>query len=200
MPFIYDNLVATVIAMTVALILASIQMEAMRANTAQTSRTMVNVQAQQLSSWLEEDLSKIGQNMSPAVSAYEEPKGPKNSNTDWSDEWHTTEFSFEYRDSTGTLKEVKYELVKTSEKVVIENQDNIPLARLERSTGGSPDGQASNLGYFRVDFLDEHREPGASGDDIALIRARFSVIAPFQNESTIPRRARRSVTVSYRSN
>lgn len=199
MPFIYDNLVATLIGMTVVLILASIQMEAMQANTARTSRNMVNTQAQQLANWLEEDLSRVGQNMSSDAVPYEEPTGPGGSDPDWSADWHTTEFSFEYRDDTGTLKNVKYELVKTSETAVIDGQDNVPLARLERSLDGSADGEATNLGYFKIDLLDEQRQPGATGDGIELIRARFSVLSPFQNESTVPRRARRAVVVPFRS-
>lgn len=204
MPFIYDNLIATLIGMTVVLILSSIQMAAMQNNTSRTSRNMVNTQAQQLANWLEEDLSRIGQNMSPDAVPYGEPMGPGGSDPDWSADWHTTEFSFEYKNDKGDRIEVKYKLVETSETAVIEGQDDVTLARLERFEGlsGKPkslEGEATNLGYFKIDLLDEQREPGATGDDAELVRARFSVLAPFQSENTIPRRARRAVVVPLNS-
>lgn len=205
MAFIYDNLVATLIATTVVLILGAIQMEAIQTNTGRTSRNTVNTQAQQLANWLEEDLSRIGQNMPPEVDPYDGPEGPGDSDPpQWSADWHTVEFSFDYRDADGDLQEVEYELVNTGNSAEIEGQEDVPLARLERLKGSvsgsmTPDGRATNLGYFKVDFLNASGEPGASGGDIELVRARFSVIAPFQNEDTIPRRARRSVVVPYRS-
>lgn len=186
MPFIFDNLTATLIAMTVILILASIQMEATQANTARVSRNMVNTQAQEFATWMEEDLSRIGQNLSSSVTPYTDPVD--------STQWHTTEFSFQYVDPSNGLVEVEYDLKKTGDTTVIDGNEK-ELLRLERS----PDGRGpARLGYFKIDLLDKFAEPTSSEDSLEFVRARFSVIAPFQNEETFPRRVRRSVVVPYR--
>lgn len=186
MPFIFDNLTATVIATTVVLILASIQMEATQANTARVSRNVVNTQAQQFATWLEEDLSRIGQNMPSSVTPY---AGLADST-----QWHTTAFSFDYVDPDSGSVTVQYDLKKTGDKTVIDGNEK-ELLRLERSPdGGSP----ARLGYFEIDLLDQYADSASSEDAIAFVRARFSVIAPFQNEETFPQRVHRSVVVPYR--
>lgn len=186
MPFIYDNLIATLISMTVLLILSSIQMEATQVGTANTSRSMVNTQAQQLAGWLEEDLSQIGRNMPGGVVPY---SGPTDSTS-----WHTTEFGFEYVDSSGVHKTVQYDLKKTGETVMIDSVEK-ELVRLQRSPDGS---SPARLGYFDIDLLKRDGTTTATADSIALVRARFSVISPFQNAKTYPRRVHRAVSVPYR--
>lgn len=188
MPFIFDNLTATLIAMTVILILASIQMEATQANTARVSRNMVNTQAQEFATWLEEDLSRIGQNLPSSVTPYTDPVASDSS------QWHTAEFSFEYVDPSLGAVDVQYDLQGTGETAIIDGNEK-ELLRLERSPdGGSP----ARLGYFRLDLLDKFGNSASSEGAIEFVRARFSVIAPFQNEETFPRRVRRSVVVPYR--
>lgn len=186
MPFIFDNLTATVISMTVVLILASIQMEATQANTARMSRNMVNTQAQQFATWLEEDLSRIGQNLPSSVTPYTNPVD--------STQWHTTAFSFEYADTTSGSVQVQYDLEKTGDTTVIGGNEK-ELLRLVRSPdGGSP----ARLGYFEVELLDQFADSASSEGAIEFVRARFSVIAPLQNEETFPQRVHRSVVVPYR--
>lgn len=185
MPFIYDNLIATLISMTVLLILSSIQMEATQVGTATTSRSMVNTQAQQMASWVEEDLSRIGRNMPESVTPY---TGPTDSTS-----WHTTEFAFEYVDSSGVHRTVQYDLEKTGDTVRIGDTQK-EVVRVQRS----PDGSSPALGYFDIDLLNRSGTSTAIADSIAFVRARFSVIAPFQNAKTFPRRVHRAVSVPYR--
>jgi len=186
MPFLYDNLTATIVAMTVVLVLASIQMEATQVNAARTSRNVVNTHAQQLATWLEEDLSRIGQNMPGVDVPYEAP-------TDSTD-WHTTDFAFTFVDSSGTQVDVQYDLEKTGETAMIDGKEK-ELLVLERAPDG---GSTARLGYFTIDLLDEDANAGAAAEEIAYVRTQFSVIAPFQNKETFPRRVRRSVVVPYR--
>lgn len=187
MPFIYDNLIASVISAMILLILASIQMEATQMNTARSSRNIAKNRAQQLATWLEEDLGKIGQNMPQSTVPY---SGPKDST-----QWHTLEFDFEYVDATGIPVTVEYDLNKTGDTVAIDG-NTVHLHRLDRA----PDGQSSsNLEYFDVDLLNKNAKSPANPDSIEFVRVRFSVVAPFQNEETVPRRVRRSVVVPYRS-
>lgn len=186
MPFIYDNLIATLISTTVFLILISIQMRATQINTARTSRNIANTQAQNLATWLEEDLSRIGQNMSPDETPYDEPTKLDGS------QWHT-EFSFDYVDASGT-QNVQYDLEKTGETRVIDGEEK-DLFELKRAPGGA---SASNLEYFRIDLLNEDGNPASTPGDVEFVRARFSVIAPFQTEETFPKRVRRSIAVPYK--
>lgn len=187
MPFIYDNLVATLISMTVLLILISIQTQATQTNTARTSRNIANTQAQNLATWLEEDLSRIGQNMSLDETSYDEPTKVDGS------QWHT-EFSFSYVDTTGIQKNVQYDLEKTGETEMIDGVEK-DLFELKRTPDGS---RAASLEYFRIDLLNGDGNSASTPDEVEFVRARFSVIAPFQGEDTFPRRVRRSIAVPYR--
>lgn len=202
MPFIYDNLVATLISMTVLLILASIQTEATRRNTARTSRNVAKGEAQTLSTWLEEDLGEMGKNMSGTNASFETPQDSTN--------WHTTQFTFFYdslKTGGGTVRvRTRYELKKTGTRDVDGTQEDIFKITRERKVGsGSWQGEGqstSNLGYFEVNMLDSEgtpvANPQANDDEVESIRVRFSVIAPFQTEETFLRRARRAVAVRYR--
>lgn len=203
MPFVYDNLIATLISMTVLLILATIQTNATMSNTARTSRNAAKGQVQILSTWMEEDLAEMGKNMSGTNAAFENPQD--------STQWHTTSLKF-YHDSLkaggGTIRvRTRYELKKTGTREVDGTTEDLFTVTRERKVGSGStwqsEGQSpSNLGYFEVNMLDSDGNPVASPkanhQDVQSIRVRFSVIAPFQSDETVLRRVRRSIAVPYR--
>lgn len=204
MPFIYDNLVAGLISMMILLILTSIQTQATQNNTAKTSRNAVKTHAQQLATWMEEDLSKMGKNMAAGDAAFENPQDSTTSN------WHTKQFLFKHdslKAGGGTVQvKTRYQLERTGTRTV--DGTDVELFEVNRSqkVGSGPwqvkGGSPSDLGYFEVSMLDEDGNPVsnplANRDDVESIRVRFSVIAPFQTEETFLRRVRRSIVVPYR--
>lgn len=202
MPFVYDNLVASLISMTVLLILTSIQTQATRNNTARTSRNAVKAQAQQFATWLEEDLSQMGKNMSVGDAAFKNPQD--------STQWHTTQFTFKHdslKTGGGTVQvKTRFQLKKTGTRMVDgTNEQLFEVDRSQKVGSGSwqaKGGSTTNLGYFEVNMLDENgnpmSNPSTNPGDVESIRVRFSVIAPFQTEETFLRRVRRSVVVPYR--
>ena len=203
MPFIYDNLIATLISMTVLLILASIQTQATQTNTARTSRNTVKAQAQQMATWMEEDLAEIGKNMNATEAAFENPQD--------STDWHTTQLTFKYESllaSGGTERvKVRYELEKTGTRTVDGTDEILFEVQRSQKVGDDPwtsEGQSpGSLEYFEVNILNKDgtpvtNPPKTNRDKVESFRIRFSVIAPFQSESTFPRRVRRSIVVPYR--
>lgn len=201
MAFIYDNLIATLISLTVLLILATIQMQATRSNTARTSRYIAKDEAETLSTWIEEDLSDMGKNMSGFNAAFENPVD--------STDWHTKEFTFYYdslKAGGGTVRiQTRYQLQKTGTRDVQGTTENVFKMTRERKVGGDPwqqDGESSSrLEYFEVNLLDKDAtpmgSPTANLDQVEAVRVRFSVIAPFQNDRTVLHRVRRSISMPY---
>lgn len=201
MPFIFDNVTAGVIGMSIFLILASIQLEAMQLNTARTARNMMKGQAQELATWMEEDLAEMGKNMSAGEVAFEAPQD--------STQWHTIQFTFKQDSLQGGSRvrvKTRYELEQTGTRDV--DGTTTPLYEVRRSQKvGSGAWQSrgrstSNLEYFEVNLLDENGtpipSPVANTSEVESIRVRYSVVAPFQNDLTFPRRARRSIVIPYR--
>lgn len=197
MIFIYDNLTATIIAMSVFLLLVTIQFRTTQSNIAQTSRNIVKEQAQGFATWLEDDLETMGQNIGPGSAppynvAFENPVDSSGV---------TVDFTF-YQDSilstTTTMRvETRYRVKKTGTRVVkADTMDLYQLTRFRKEGAGGmweEDGRSINaLGYFDVDMLNRDAQPIASPrsaaqanpDTVRSTRVRFSVVAPFQNEQT----------------
>ncbi len=197
MIFIYDNLTATIIAMSVFLLLVTIQFRTTQTNIAQTSRNIVKEQAQGFATWLEDDLEKMGQNIGPGSAppynvAFDDP-------TDSSGV--TVDFTF-YQDSivstSSTMRvATQYRVKKTGTRVV--EADTVDLYQLTRyrqegaSASWVEDGRSIDaLGYFDVDMLNRDAQPiinprsaaQTDQDTVRSTRVRFSVVAPFQNEKT----------------
>jgi hypothetical protein len=204
---IYDNLISTVIAMTVILVLASMQLRATKQQVATTAHYVMKQRTTQLSSWLQEDLGKIGKNMSSDSVAVNKLTVP---NDDSTARWRTDEFVFE-RDSIEksgnrvTVK-VRYDVRNTGTRTIEgEERDVFQLTR-ERKVGSnsweSAGGSAATLEYFDVDLLnkdavrvenpEQHLE--AVPDTVRSVRVRFSVLPPFQNDQ-LPVAASRTNTV-----
>ena len=206
MTLIYDNLISTVIAMTVILILASVQLRATKQDVAGTAHYVMKQSTKQLSSWLQEDLGKIGKNMS----SESVPVDAMVVADDDSAEWLTKEFVFE-RDSIETggnrvTVKVRYDVQKTGTRTIEgEERDVFQLTR-ERKVGSGnwepAGGSAATLEYFDVDMLDKNAEPVEDPvtklqndpDIVRSVRIRFSVVPPFQNDQ-LPVSASRTNTV-----
>ena len=205
MQFLFDNLTATVIAMTVLLILASMQMRATRQQVAQTSQNIVQRQAGQLTTWLEEDLGRIGKNMSDDEVAIDTLVRK--------DSAITKEFVFEHKkyNSTGTAEtvEVRYRVDSTGSSREIHmggTTDTVALYQLtrEKKVGGggwqAKGGSIPALEYFDVDLLDRNAEPvpdSISGDSsVRSVRVRFSLVAPYQNEELAVPASRTNVVIA----
>ena len=206
MTLIYDNLISTVIAMTVILILASVQLRATKQDVAGTAHYVMKQSTKQLSSWLQEDLGKIGKNMS----GESVPVDTMVVAVGDSAKWLTKKFVFE-RDSIETggnrvTVKVRYDVQKTGTRTIEgEERDVFQLTR-ERKVGSnsweSAGGSAAALEYFDVDMLDKNAEPvkdpvtklQTDPDTVRSVRIRFSVVPPFQNDQ-LPVSASRTNTV-----
>ena len=204
MPFIFDNLTASVIAATVVLILSSIQMRATQQRVAQTSQRIVQQRSRVATEWLEEDLERIGQNRTSGQDALDEPESYD------SEEWLTEKFVFR-RDSVATgggiwRIEVWYK-VESQGTMSVEGEET-PIYRLVRKRrqkeldGGSwsesdwvQNGRIESLEYFDVDLLDRNAQDINPGQ-VQSVRIRFSVVAPFQNEEMAFPASRTNVVVA----
>ena len=210
MPFIFDNLTASVIAATVVLILSSIQMRATQQRVAQTSQRIVQQRSRVATEWLEEDLERIGQNMTSSQDALEEPEpyhDPEN-NSD-SEEWLTEKFVFR-RNSVvtgGDIRriEVRYK-VESQGTMSVEGEEThiyrlVREWRRKKLDGGSwskwaQSGEIESLEYFDVDLLDRNAQVTTTLSQVQSVRIRFSVVAPFQNEEMAFPASRTNVVVA----
>jgi len=202
MQFLFDNLTATVIAMTVLLILASMQMRATRQQVAQTSQNIVQRQAGQLTTWLEEDLGRIGKNMRDSATAFEKPVGSDQ-------KWLTEKFVFEHEEVDGTVVRIRYRVNSTGSSREIHmggTTDTVALYQLtrEKKVGGggwqAKGGSIPALEYFDVDLLDRNADtlsaPVAHEDSVRSVRVRFSLVAPYQNEELAVPASRTNVVIA----
>ncbi len=193
MAFLLDNLTASVIAGTVFLILISIQANATQKNTARTSRNIAKTQVQEFITWLEEDLAKMGRNMGDGDAAY---VAPEDSST-----WHTTDFRFLFLQSSGDTVRTRYDLKQVGTRTVDGEEQKLFQVKRSRKVGSndwtSSGRSPGSLGYFEVEIRDEDADSTSTPSDAEFIEVHFSVVAPFQNESTVLRRVHRSPIVPY---
>ena len=195
MAFLLDNLTASVIAGTVILILGSMQMRATNQRVAQQSQQIMQNRARELTTWLERDLARVGENMTGDEEAIEppEPFYPPDPDNE-TQEWVTEEFVFE-RDSieSGTLRRVETRyLIDAVDTREIDGEEKSVYQltrewRIDDGNGNWSDweeegGSAAGLEYFEVDLLDRNALRTDNLDEVKSIRVRFSVAAPFQNE------------------
>lgn len=192
MHFIYDNLTATIIALTTTLMLFSIQSQATQSNAARTARNITKQRAQTFASWLEKDLGRMGANIDQEERVpFDDPETSQMEGG----VRLTEQFTF-YRDEIGSDDEetrvaTRYRIEKTKDKP----KDLYQLTRMTKEEGESwadaeVEGMSSpTLGYFQVDMLDKDAEPvpspNSSFDEVRTIRVRFSVLPPFDNEEII---------------
>lgn len=206
MAFIYDNLIATVIAMTVLLILASIQMDATSRSVANSSRNMAITQAETFGTWMEDELSKVGRNLDEGTSSISTLETEQNDQSPAG--IVTTEFVFRYatfEEGSRTVNEVSYRLCDTGTDRTVHTRTGLvskDLYQLRRegncSGAGSSEGASpAALGYFHVQRLKANLQPASTPDETQLLRVKYSVIAPFQGEGTVLQEVHRSVVAPF---
>lgn len=200
MIFLYDNLTATVIgAMVLLIVLASTQ----RLNEVMVERTAtytVKSQAQQMATWLEDDLLFMGRNMSRddlAITAL-----------DTNAVGITTDFTFVYdslqvvSDDIDTLQvQVRYELDEVGTRTLGKGTSServLPVYAMQRyrtvgAEAEQPDGQSNDLlSYLRIDLLNRDTrsiEDPFSVDprDVRNTRLRFAMVTPYESDRTFLR-------------
>jgi hypothetical protein len=193
MEFIYDNMVASIIAATVTLMLITIQLRATQKNVARASRNAVKEEAQTFATWLEKDLEQIGANVDPDEAAF----NFKGTNPHHPDSI-TRNFVF-YRDSlksTGDTVRIRtrYRVRKEDSSVVEGDTTKLyQLTRKKKIGSGSWSSikglSTPTLEYFKIDMLNRNSKrvlsPEIYPDSVHSIRVRFSAVAPYRNQSTI---------------
>ncbi|WP_251954869.1 hypothetical protein [Salinibacter ruber] len=218
MPFVFDNLTATVIASVVLLVLANIQLRTERQEVAQTAQQVAQSRAQEATDWLEEDLGRIGQNMVSGQSAADRPEPYHGSPESDTEKWLTKEFSFR-RDSISRDSisaggnrwriETRYR-IQEQKTVSIDGKPSpvygLVRERRKRQVGNGgwseweKRGEINSLEYFDVDLLDRNSQPTMALGQAKSIRIRFSVVPPFQNDEMAFSASRSNVVVaSYRT-
>ena len=192
MQFLYDNLTASIIAVTTTLLIFSIQSQATQGNAARTARNVTKQQAQTFASWLEKDLGRVGANISQDERIpFEEPVTAQTEGGT-----RLTEKFTYYRDEVDSENDEETRIATRYqvEKVEDEPKDLYQLTRQTKEDGSGSwsdaEGRSSpTLGYFQVDMLDKDAglvsSPNSSFDDVRMIRVRFSVLPPFDNEESV---------------
>lgn len=200
MPFLYDNLIATAVSMTVLLLLVTIQLRATRANTAQTARQVALGHAETMATWLEEDLESMGRNLDGVP--FEDPAtSPVRYVTDDSPMGTTLgELTFLRKSPTGDTTTVRYSVQETDSLTIAGKQR--PVYELTRSRDGIEDGgSAGDLGYFDVRFLDRGAnivsDPVNNTEEIRAMRVHFSVVLFGQNREGTISEVHRMIVVPY---
>lgn len=193
MQFIYDNLTATIIAVTTTLLVFSIQSQATQSNVARTARNMTKKRAQTFASWLEKDLGRMGANISQDERIpFDEPE-----TSQMEGGIRLTEQFTYYRDEIGSgNKETRIATRYQIKKVHDEPKDLYQLTRKTKEegagswSGADVEGKSSPaLGYFQIDMLNKDADrvssPTSNFDQVQTIRVRFSVVPSFENKETI---------------
>lgn len=200
MPFLYDNLIATAVSMTVLLLLVTIQMRATRSSTAQTARQVAVSHAETMASWLEEDLESMGRNFDGTP--FEDPStSPSRHVTEDSPTGETlAELSFFRRSMAGDTTKVQY-IVTETDSVTVKGKRR-PVYGVRRLNNGVDDGgSAGDLGYFDIRFVGRNAnaisDPINNTEDIRAIRVRFSVVLFAQNREVTITEVHRMIVVPY---
>lgn len=203
MQFLYDNLIATVVSMTVLLVLVSIQMRATRTSVSQTARHAAVSEAKTLAEWLEEDVEAMGRNLEDGEVVFEDPTSSptKYTNDDSPTGSTLAELTYYYRENEGGSKTtVRYSVTEADTQSV--NGEDRTLYELERTTDGSVDGGSpASLGYFDVEFIGRNAgtvtDPVNNQDEIRSVRVLFSVVVPFQGDEGAFQEFHRMIVVPY---
>ncbi len=198
MPFIYDNLIASVVGATVLLILASIQMRATGEQVAQTARNTALSQTTSLATWLEEDLEAMGRNREAGEVVFKNISRTGNEASPTGEV--LTSLTFRYEDDGGDSTTVTYE-VRSSENRTVAGEER-PIYTLDRQQNGSVSGGASTvLGYFDLHFIDGNAQrvtdPANNRGEIQALQLYFSVVPSFESDRMILDEVRRMVVVPY---
>lgn len=193
MAFIFDNLLATLVTMTVLMLLLSTQFRSTQAGIEQVSAHAAKTKALTLGTWLEDDISSLGANFGRNRMRFSAPHTL--------DDGNTGEWVF-YSDSLGdggavTRHATRYILREVDE---IERQDGSgmqPLYQLTREVAASPvvndvmtpispsawqmDGMSvATLSTFRIDLIDRNGEATVDPVTADFIRVEFAMVPEFE--------------------
>lgn len=199
MAFLYDNLVATLIATTVVLVLISVQMRATSANVAQVGRSGALGGAESFATWVEQDLEAMGRHVSVSGTVFSSPVRQANGNSPTGEVLEG--LTFYYRtDESSPKTTITYEVTEVDTQTI--GSEKRTLYQLSRSKSGTDAGGSPvTLGYFDVRFLNrtagEVTNPAANRSKIEALRAHFSVVSPIQNDETKLQEVHRMVVVPY---
>jgi hypothetical protein len=198
MPYLYDNIIASVVGATVFLILASIQMRATGEQVAQTARNTALSQTTSLATWLEEDLEAMGRNREAGQMVFGNISRTGNEASPTGEV--LTSLTFRYEDDGGDSTTVAYQ-VEESESRMVAGEER-PIYTLNRLQNGSSSGGASTvLGYFDLRFIDGNAtrvpNPVANRGEIQALQLHFSVIPSFESDQMVLDEIHRMVVVPY---
>ncbi len=184
---IFDNISAAILGGTLLIIMISVQQRIMEINLEQITNYMVKRQANDLVSWMEEDLLRLGENVDfnnevPFTNPIQ------NAVTGV-----TESFTF-FRDSIDVDGQVvriyiRYDLNPEGYRVI--RGDSIPVYQLVRSVkiGESGSWEVSGrspalISYFRIDLLDRDAkplsDPAGSPELVQNTRVRVTLIPPYE--------------------
>ena len=199
MAFLYDNLTAVVVATTVLLILAALQLRASKLSTAASSQDAALTQSEEIATWMEEDLEAMGRHMAPSDTVF---GGIVRTNDDGSPtDSVLTSLSFQYKDSAGgALRTVEYD-VSAVETTTVEGEERTLYELSQTKDGAGADQTPGMLGYIDIQFLDRTAavipKPVANDDNIEALRVHFSVVLPHRNDRTSLTEIHRMVAFPY---
>lgn len=207
MPVLFDNLIASVVAGTVLLMLVSIQMQATNTGIANTARYAALNEAQTIATWLEEDLQAMGRNRGEGETVFDIVPDGERMQSNYSPTGtvlrrlsDSTALTFHYEGTAGNDTTITYALEEAGTRTISDTTRTVfELRRLKN--GIQSGGSGAVLGYFDLHFTNQDAEPvpnpSANKGEIRAIRAQFSVLAPFQNEETTLPEIHRMVVVPY---
>src|SRR5690625_528170 len=202
---IFDNLNAILIGSTDILVLVAMQMRMAEMSVEQTANYRMKRQAMDLTTWMEDDLLLMGQNLPSGTTAYANPKDSSGI---------TLGFEF-YRDSVavvgGTLDTMRittrYELFKTG--VHQTEKDTVDSFRLERwgQMGSGPwvreGGSSALLSHLKLESLDRDAlpvsDPVAHPSQVRNTKVSFHMVTPFETRRATLRRVYYGSTLMVRN-
>ncbi|WP_456424703.1 hypothetical protein [Rhodocaloribacter sp.] len=199
MIILFDNMSAALVGATVMLMLLSLQLKLSGMNLEQTSTYMVKNQASDLATWMEEDLLKLGENIDKTKEVpFTNPIDSAGVTIDYTFSRDSLDLSVTPPDTIRI--DTRYRLNKTGTRIV--DHEVIDVFRLVRSVrydGGvwqNAGGSSSLIGFFKIEMLDRDAAPiadpvaTATADPTAIhnTRIRFSMVTPFETETTAVRK------------
>ncbi len=198
MILLFDNIGSAIIGATVMMLILVLNLRMVDINMESTSTYMVKNQANDLATWMEEDLLKLGDNIDRTVEV------PFINPTDSGDV--TTQFTF-YRDSINTTVDpqdtirvgTRYVLNRSGTRILA--NDTIDVYRITRELqydGGAwfnSGGSTPMLSFIQIDILNGDAQVLAdpvnaatiNPDSVQNTRISFSMVTPFETDRTLLR-------------
>lgn len=195
MTLILDNLIATIIVMTLFMSLVMTQMRVQEAGIAQVSSHSAKTKALSFGQWLDEDIVSLGENVvsnnarfdNPSVSSFTVYTLGEDGTPQPRTITYTTEWRFYSDRRVGSNKQrraTRYVLIEQPEPLEVEVGDTTyerPLFQLERSTTGwkAVDPVTDTASFSSADFTEDGRSVSTlSLFNIQLVDNRGNAFSP----------------------